>query len=212
MTRTYTAAVNSYLSEPVQEFRLLADVTFANTTMRLWTGVGSLMVGATHYDGLGNLAGIDSISEDPETYTPTVKMHLSMVQSASLSDALSESLFNKQVILKRAWLTNGTLVNTPEQWFDGRMGEVTLYRGDEERGSFIEVNVQTRMDRGKKPKYYTREDLALVYSGDTFFDYLYKIQGQAARWGQRITYFDTGKNPVSPYGYGLPYGFNLPGG
>lgn len=189
MTRTYAASVNSYLSEPVHEFRLLADVTLVNTTLRLHTGVGSMMVGATHYDGIGQLGGIDSINEDPDSMTPIVHMYLAAVESVSLSDAMNEQLFNRQVVLKRAWLSNGTLVNTPEQWFDGKIGEVKLVKGNPERGDHLDISLQTRMDQSRRIKYFTKEDLWQTYSGDLFFNYCPFIEGQVARWGQKSTTF-----------------------
>ena len=85
---------------------------------------------------------------------------------------------------------NGTLVNTPEKWFDGKIGQVTLKRNDPERGTYFELMVQTRMDRKRSQKYYTKEDLAKTYSGDTFFNYLHLIQGQNALWGNKATYFN----------------------
>ena len=189
MTRTYTAAVNSYLSEPVHELKLLADITFTNTTMRVWTGVGSLMVGATHYDGVGHFGGIERVSENPNNFTAPVKMWLTAVDSANLSEALSERLFGKAVVIRRCWLNDRTVVNTPEEWYRGVMGEVRLVRGDSERGNYIEVGVQTKLDRQRKPTYYTKEDLAMTYSGDTFFNYTDQIQGTKALWGQRPTRF-----------------------
>lgn len=189
MVRTYDASVNSYLSEPVKELRLLADITFTGTTMRLWTGVGSLMVGSTHYDGIGMMGGIDRIGENPNNFTSPYKMWLSAVSSASLSEALQEKLFGKDVVLRRAWLRDGTIVNTPEEWHRGVMGEVTIYRGDEERGNYIEVGVQTKLDRQRRPTYYTKEDLSMTYSGDTFFDYLDQISTMKALWGQQPTRF-----------------------
>lgn len=199
MTRTYAASVNSYLSEPVVELRLLADVSFVNTTMRLHTGVGSLMVGATHYDGVGYLGGIDSITEDPDSFTPVVNCYLAAVESASLTEALNERLFNRQVVLKRAFINNGTLVNTPEQWFDGKIGEVNLVRDDPSRGTYIDVTLQTRMDQSRRIKYFTKEDHWQTYSGDTFFNFTHQIEGQVALWGQMMTLFGgpmtMGKNP-----------------
>lgn len=209
MTRTYDPSVNSYLSEPVIEQRLLADITFANTTMRLHTGVGSLMVGATHYDGIGTLGGVERVTESAETYTPSVKMWLSAVDSVPLSDTISESLFGKTVILKRCWLRAGTVVNTPETSYIGKFGTVEVVRGDPERGNFIEATLHTKLDRKKGPSYFTKEDLALTYSGDTFFDYLPQIMGQKAQWGQKATYFTMpaaanllGGYNINPYGGG----------
>ena len=190
MTRTYAASVNSYLAQQTHELRLLTDITFSSTTMRLHSGVGSMMVGSTHYDGIGMQGGIDKIEEDPSTLAPMVRAYFCVSNSVTMAEAMNETLFNKQVVFRRAWTLNGTLVNTPEQWFDGRIGQVTLKRNDQERGTYLELMVQTRMDRKRSQKYYTKEDLAKTYSGDTFFNYLHLIQGQNALWGNKATYFN----------------------
>jgi hypothetical protein len=189
MTRTLAASVNSYLSEPALEVRLLADVTFTNTTMRLHTGVGSMMVGATHYDGIGTFGGIERVTESPNNFVAPVTIWLSAVDSAGLSEAVTEKLFGKPVVLYRAWMREGAMVNTPEEWYRGVMGEVNIHRGDPERGNYIEVGVQSKLDRGRRPTYYTKEDLALTYSGDTFFNYTDQIPGMKALWGQKPTRF-----------------------
>lgn len=196
MSRTNTA-VSSYLSENTLELRVLADVTFTNTTMRLHTGVGSLMVGATHYDGVGAFGRVERVSESGETFSPTLKLSLSAVDSTVLGEALTEKLFGKQVTLQRAWLRNGTLVDTPERWYRGRFGEVSIHRNDPERGNWIETTVHTMIDYARKPTYYTMEDHWMTYSGDTFFKYLHKIPGQKALWGDKRTGFDN-QRLISP--------------
>jgi hypothetical protein len=189
MTR-FTATVTSYVQESHLELRILADITFTNTAMRLHTGVGSLMVGTTHYDGIGSLGSIDKVSESGLTFTSGVKLTLSAVEGTILSEAISESLFGKAATLSRAWLRDGVLVDTPHVWYRGEMGEVNIKRGDPERGNYIETTLHTKLDRARHPTYYTAEDLAMTYSGDTFFKHLHKIQGQKALWGDKATYFD----------------------
>lgn len=196
MSRSNTT-VSSYLTENVLELRVLADVTFTNTTMRLHTGVGSFMVGATHYDGVGALGRVERVSESGETFSPQLKLTLTAVTSANLSEALTESLYGKSVVLRRAWTRNGVLVDTPEPWYSGKFGEVQIKRGDPERGNYIETTLHTMIDRARKPTYYTLEDHWLTYSGDTFFKYLHKIPGQKALWGDRRTGFDN-QRIVSP--------------
>ena len=189
MTRT-TTAVTSYLTENTLELRVLADVTFTNTTMRLHTGVGSLMVGATHYDGIGAFGGIERLSESGESFSPQVKLTLTAVDSTALSEAIGESLFGKNVVLRRAWLRNGTLVDSTAVWYRGQFGEVNLHRGDPDRGNYIETTLHTKLDRARKATYYTIEDHWMTYSGDTFFKYMTKIPGQKALWGDKATGFD----------------------
>ena len=196
MSRSNTV-VSSYLTENTLELRVLADVTFTNTTMRLHTGVGSLMVGATHYDGVGALGRVERVSESGETFSPQLKLTLTAVDSSNLSEALAENLYGKAVVLRRAWLRAGTLVDTPEPWYKGKFGETHVKRGDPERGNYIETTLHTPIDRAKRPTYYTLEDHWLTYSGDTFFKYLHKIPGQKALWGDRRTGFDNSR-VVSP--------------
>jgi len=206
MTRTYAASVNSYLTEPNLELRVLADVTFTSTVARMWTGVGTLMVNnSVHYDGVGTLGGVDRFSESGDGAMQPIKLWLSAVNSSALSEAITESLFGKSVVLKRAWVNNGTIVNTPEQWASGVMGAVNIYRGDAERGNYIEVTVQQTMDRRRRPRYYTAEDLALTYSGDTFFNFLDQIQDQKAMWGTRRTGFGNARWIKQPFNIGPGY-------
>jgi len=204
MSRPVTTAVGSYLTEPVLDFRILADVTFSSTTMKLHTGIGALAVGVNTYDGIGALGTIDSVREDANTFTSQVKMTLSAVNSLALQEALNETLFGRQVILRRCWLREGTVVGTAETWFRGQIGEVKLHRGDPERGNYIAVNVETKLNRQSKMAYYTKEDLASVYSGDTFFDYLHLIGTTKALWGDQPTRFSSYTTTVRRGRFPLP--------
>jgi hypothetical protein len=192
VSRSVSTAVDSYLTEPVIEFRVLAEIAFVNTTMRLHTGIGQLYVGSTSYDGVGYLGGIEKVEEDAQQQTgPRVRMWITAVDSAPLNEAINETLFNREVKLYRGYLNDGTLVGTPELWMRGRTNEVNLKRGDPERGNYIETYIETELSRERKVSYYTLEDHWMTYSGDTFFAYVPFIPGQKAMWGNKPTYFNT---------------------
>lgn len=199
-TRNLTAAVGSLMSEPAWGFRILAHVSVASSTLYLQTGIGYLAVGTYTYSGVGQLGGVERIRDDLEQSSPGVKLWLSAGSSNAplLSGALGESLFNKDVLLYRCFLRDGAVVNTPELWFRGKINEVNLGRRDPERGDYVELECRIRLKKEAKSSYYTRENLQLQYSGDTFMDYHHLIPGFKGGWGtgQPVT-FD-----VSPGGGG----------
>lgn len=187
MTRTLATAVDSYLTEPTIDFRTLAHITFTSTTMRLHSGMERyLWVGSTYYDGIGAGGYAEKISEDAGEFTNGVRLHLSAVNSSALSEAVTESLFGKEVFLYRCFLRDGVVVNTAELWYRGQMAETNIVRGDPERGNYIEVNCETKLNRRSKVSFFTREDLITAgYSGDTFFDLLHHIPNVKALWGSK---------------------------
>jgi hypothetical protein len=117
-----------------------------------------------------------------------------VTSSNLLAEALNENLFNRQVTFYRAWwdTTSLTVVNTAEMSFRGRINEVNLNRGDSEMGDFLELTIATRLRRESAVSYYSKEDLSLTYSGDTFFDHTTKIPGFKSKWGDQPIYFSAG--------------------
>lgn len=193
MTRTLAAAVNSYVSLPAVTLYTLADLILDSGTLRIYNGAGFLMVGANTYSGVGDLGNVEPIKEDADEFPRGLKITLAAVTSSNLlSEAIGETLFNRQIKLYRCWYntTSKSVVNTAEVWFRGRINEVNAHRGDPEQGDYLEVTVATRLRREAGVSYYTQEDLWLTYSGDTFFQHLDKIAGFKSLWGQKATYFD----------------------
>lgn len=195
MTRTLDAAVNSYTSLPTIQFYTLAEFELDGGTLRVYNGAGYLNVGANTYSGIGDFGGMEPVKEDADSFPRGLRLWVSALNSASLYEAINEQLFNREVRVYRAWYNPSslTVVNTAELWFRGKMNEVDLYRGDEDRGDYLEIMAEHKLRREAKSSYYTREDMLVgPYSGDTFFDHTSKIPGFKALWGQKATYFTPG--------------------
>lgn len=193
MSRLLAASVTSYVSRPVANLYTLADLVLDGGTLRMWNGAGYLAVGANTYTGLGDFGNIEPIKEDLSEFPRALKVTLAAVTSSNLlAEALAENLFNRPITIYRAWwdTTSLSVVNTPEVSFKGRINEVVLKRGDAEQGDFLELTIATRLRRESAVSYYTKEDLALTYSGDTFFNYVDKIAGFKSLWGQKPVYFN----------------------
>lgn len=208
-TRNLTAAVGSLMSEPAWGFRVLAHVGVTSSTLYLQTGIGTLLIGANTYTGVGGLGGVERIRDDLEQSSPGVKLWLAAGSSGMplMASALGESMFNRDVQLYRCFLRDGAAVNTPELWFRGKVNEVNLHRADPERGDYVEVECRIRLKKEAKSSYYTRENLQLQYSGDTFFDYHHLIPGFKGGWGsgRPVTFYDYGGGGGGPGGGGTPW-------
>jgi hypothetical protein len=194
-TRNLTASVGSLMSEAQWGFRVLAHISTQSGTLYLQTGIGYTTIGANTYAGVGHLGGIERIGEDIGRFSPGVKMWLmsaSYTNASSinlLTETLNEKMFNRDVLLYRSFFRDNVLVNTPELWFRGKVNEVNLFRGDPERGDYVELEVRTRIKKERKSSFYTREDLWISFSGDTGFDYHHQIPGFKGMWGFKETYF-----------------------
>lgn len=198
MTRTLDASVTSYVAQPTQTFLTLAHIELVGGTLKVHNGAGYLMVGVNTYMGVGDFGGLEPIKESADSFSQGFKLWISALNSAALYEAVNERLFNREIKLYRCWYDPSSLmvVNTPEIWYRGRINEATMYRGDEDRGDFLEVTLRTKMDRESKASYYTQEDMLTgAYSGDTFFWYLPQIPLFKSLWGQQPTPglgYDTG--------------------
>jgi hypothetical protein len=203
-TRNLTAAVGSYMSEAQIGLRILAHVNVTSSTLYLQTGVGYLSVGTYNYGGIGKFGGVERIKDDLEKFSPGVKLWLTAVPSSDLlAEVGTEMLFNKEVLLYRAFIRNGAVVNTPELWFRGRINEIRLHRMDPERGDHVTMECRTRLKKEAKSSYYTKEDLWLTYSGDTGFNYHAQIPGFRGQWGNLNIEFQRARF-AGTHIYGVP--------
>ena len=205
MTRFNYAAAQSASTEDMVAFRVLADITFTSTTMKVCTGLTPVSWAANTYSPIGALGGLDAVQEDSTPFARSIKLWLSAVGSAQLMEPMTEQLFNKPVKLYRAFLKDSTLVSTPEMIYSGRINAVNVKLGDEQRGDYTEIEVESRLRREPVSAWFNKETLWQTYSGDTFFNFIEQIPGFKALWGNKATYFQAPGN-----GNFYP-GFNFPG-
>lgn len=207
MTRTLDASVNSYLSEPEIRFLVLCEIdSLSAGTLRASNGIGWLMVGANTYGGVGDFGGLEPVKESSDEQPQGLKITLGAVTSSTLLiESINENLFNKPIRLYRCFFNQNSqsVVNTPEQWFKGKINEINLTRGDEGRGDYIEIVADANAIRERVAEYMTAEDHTITYSGDTFFQYLDQIVGFKGLWGQEVSLFSVSNpnffpNPFNP--------------
>jgi hypothetical protein len=187
MSRNEAAAVTSISQYPQVRYRLLVEVySLASGTTRACSGENYIVFGGNTYAPVGTLGGIEKIQEDSDVFPRAVRLTFAAVSSAQIADVLGETIFNKPVRIKRTFLTDSlTCVSTPETLFSGRINTCQMKLGDQRRGDYFEIEVESRLRRSPRAQYFNRETLWTVYaqSGDMFFDWMTKVPFVKANWG-----------------------------
>jgi hypothetical protein len=187
MSRNESAAVTSISQLPTLQYRWLVEVhSVTGGVTRACTGFQFVLFNGNTYSPVGNLGSIEKVQEDSDIFPRAVRMSFAAVNTTQIQDVLNEQLFNKPVFIKRTFLTDShTCVSTPEELFRGFINTCEMKLGDKQRGDYFEIEVESRLLRPPKARYFNKETLWTFYqqSGDTFFDYLVKIPLAKANWG-----------------------------
>ena len=188
MGRDTVASVTSANAAPQIHWAMLAKINLTSTTLYMTTGTRFIYDGVNTYTPVGGLGGVEPIIEESTLFPRALKIWMSAVGSANLAEPMSENLFNKPVRMYRCTLTGSmTIVGTPQQCFRGYINKCDVVLGDAEKGNYFELEVESRIRREASSNFYTKENhdqmLGGVYSGDTFFNYVPRIQGFQSKWG-----------------------------
>lgn len=187
MSRDLSAAVTSAAQLPAVQYRWLVEVDSLSTGMtRACTGYQFVTFNGNTYSPVGNLGGAEKIQEDADVFPRAVRLWFAAVSTTQIQDVLTENMFNRPVRIYRTFLTDSfTNVATPEELFRGFINTCEMKLKDPERGNFFEIEVESRLQRQPRARFFNRETLWTFYgqSGDTFFDYLGQIPLTKAKWG-----------------------------
>lgn len=207
MTRFTHAAAESASGVALLMYRILVDVGVTSSTLYLCNGMqwinatGTYALGNT-YTPLGGLGQIEPIEDDADVLPRTVRMSLGIVGSASLYEPLREDMFNRPVVIRRAFLdpTSYSLVSTPETLWKGFVNRTTGHWDDADRGNYFEVECESSLRRKAEALNFNRETLQTVLSqsGDTFFDHIHEVPLSKALWGNQPTTYVGGPSAPSP--------------
>jgi hypothetical protein len=200
MTRhTYAAAESAAAASDLQ-YRLLVNIGVTSSTLYACTGDKYIYTLGNTYTPVGGFGGIEPVEDQSDVQPRTLRFWLQAVGSADLYEPAREDMFNRPVVIYRAYLDTQTnaVVSTPDQHWRGFINKVDIHFNDEERGNFFEVEAETALRRNSEVTNFTKEAhwTVLQQSGDTFFNYLHQVPLTKALWGNQPTTF----NGASPAG------------
>lgn len=189
MTRFLSTSMQALSEQSRLAYRQLVDVGVTSDYVYFCTGkqfIGANSYTANTYVPTNGIGEIEAIQEESDVFPRSLIMRLSGVNtwmsgSMSLYEPLRESMFGRQVIVRRAFLnpSDWTLTNTPETIWTGRTVRVDVRPME----GVYEVEAEMDLRRGAKVQYFNRETFRAVDSSDTFGNWVDQIPLFKGSWG-----------------------------
>lgn len=182
--RATTASVLTELSKKGLSPFVACEIEFADQTMNLWTGYGTIQLFGDTYLGIGGLAGIAPIVETTDVQANGLQLSLSGVPQDLLAESLSMCRQGMPITL---WLglisPTGAVISDPSVLFFGRMDTVAVDEGAETAA--ITVTAESRaIDLNRaRIRRYTDDDQQRTSPGDLGFQYVPMVQDWNGSWG-----------------------------
>jgi hypothetical protein len=183
---------------------VLVDLDFASGHVRCNDGLVACTFGGNTYSPVGQFGGIEMIEETLDSIARPLLITLSGIDASLVVTAQNEIYQNRQVIVYVGVIDQslGTLVDTPEIAWEGRMDCMTISIA-QGKGT-IALNCEHRLRREPRVARYTDLDQQAAHPGDTFFSFLGQIPFFKSQWGNQKQEYGGPPQPVfhGPYGGG----------
>lgn len=168
------------------------ELQFASGTLRLHNGVGTYSWGGFTWLGVGELGQMSDVEETDELSAYRVSYQLSGVNSAILTEALGEQIYEKLVIRYEGFLDeNGALVDTPHELRRDFMDTMEIAKGGEIDVITLHCESEHIRDTRAPGGMFSDEDQQALFAGDTGFQYLSQMIDAQIHWGpggDRVTF------------------------
>jgi len=180
MSRSVPAAILNALQGGTVEPFYAVEAQFTGGTVRLWTGYGDRQIEGNTYTGAGSLLGISGLDEVADLSAKSITVTLSGVDQTVLALALAEP-YQRRKLRVLFGVVNST---TSVELFAGQMNTMTIEdSGDSSVVSILVDSKLVELERASNRRY-TSESQKSRHSGDTFFDYVAKLQDRQLVWGR----------------------------
>lgn len=180
MSRTVPAGILTALSADVVEPFFAVEALFTGGPVRFWTGYGNRTIESNTYTGAGQLLSISGLDEVADLSAKSITVTLSGLDETILSLALAEPYQRRRLRVLFGVQSQTAVVEV----FSGQMNTMTIE--DSGETGTISVLVDSRLVELERAsnRRYTSESQKSRYSGDTFFDYVARLQDRQIVWGR----------------------------
>ena len=204
MTRSLPIAIAGVLDASVLYPFFAIEIMFDTAPLRLWSGLGELVIRPYVYTGGGTLLTIDDIQETSDIGATGAKVTLSSIPTSVLSLALRERYQGRRATLYFGltdvgdnYLENedGTYVlreNSGRIILDSRDELVNIFEGyldqmniaEGPNTSAITVSIESKLIdlQRKRIRRFTHEDQQRRFPGDMGFEKVEEIQDMRYEW------------------------------
>lgn len=141
MSRDLSDGLSEAIQQRSVQLALLLEAEVASSTVRYWTGLGTLQWNDVEWTGLGGLIGVGTIEETEDLKATGVSVTLRGVKAADVSLALNELRLNKPGSIRLAAFEAGHLLGDTEagDLFGEAAEEVELGEGADYLGDGAHV-------------------------------------------------------------------------
>lgn len=186
MSRDLTTGTQFAIAQGVVKPILFYEGVFATGTLRLWTGLGTILWNGEQWTGSGALMAISPVKEEDDITANGVRISVSGVSTANLAIALAACRYG---LVGRVWLgfldANESVWADPYLAFEGKLDVPEI--DDSGETCTIAVSYEHRLIDLRRPRLwlYTSADQNVRDSTDRGFDYVPSLQDKQLIWGPK---------------------------
>lgn len=184
MSRGLTSTIKSAAAAATIYPAFLVEMDFSGGAVRVWTGMGSISWNGYTWLGVGDLGGISPISETSEVRANGISLTLSGVDSARVTDVLSEDYRGRSCKVWLALLDSaGTVLADPDLRFSGVMDQASIE--DNGETCTITMAAESRLVdlQRSRERRLTDEDQQNLFPGDRGLEFVAAMQDKELLWG-----------------------------
>lgn len=183
-SRTLTSSMQAEVTAQSLRPILFYEGEFIGGTLRMWTGVGTLVMSGQNWTGAGQLMSVEAMNETTDNRAEGIALTLSGMPSSLISTVLGSVQINKAGKLWFGVMTgSNTVVSDPYLTFQGKLDQPSI--SDDGQNCNITVRYESQMVDLQRPRvrHFTPEDQNIDYPLDQGFDFVALLQDKSFVWG-----------------------------
>jgi hypothetical protein len=184
MSRDMTGAMAAEVCARQIRCALFAELHFASSVERVWSGLGTLSWDGYDWLGIGTLGKVGVVTEDSQLNAQALQISLSGIDSDLLSYALGEV---QQGLPVKLWFATfddaGNITVSPTLCYAGRMDQISILQ--DTSTATIGITVENRLSdlQRKVERRFTDRDQRLNYPNDLGFAFIAWTMDWNGSWG-----------------------------
>lgn len=153
------------------KIQLTHAVTRDEVYIRMTEYAFDITYDSENYDALGGLLSISQLDQSNNLQIQNITLSLTGIDGVHTSHVLNYDYIDRQIIIHRAFLSNGVLVGTPVKLFQGRLNQPTI-KDDPNGEALVTITASSYLsDFDRKPARHTNHTEQIArFPNDRFFE------------------------------------------
>lgn len=186
MARSLSVALSSQLNQSQLKPFYALEFGFDSGTLRLWTGVGSLLAGGEEWTGGAGVISMSASTENTDLSANALTVTLNGLDTSLLTISFSEPYRNRPFKVYFGALDEDNVsVGDLYQLFFGRMDTMSIQ--DEGSTANITLSIENALVDLERPRIrlLTDEEQQSRFPGDVSLESVASLQDRPIYWGRK---------------------------